>query len=340
MQSSLTLPLLVASGLMIGLLASTGVAAAEGFDPKPTDENVEGVDDTAPTEETASSPATLKAKRKALRLARLNTALDDYESRYTGWHLNPGHRWFHLRLSAELGFVGVLSHRIQFGQEGSTVDYLEEGGQDNLFPFARLSVDFEFAHHLVVTFLYQPLNLKSTSVFQRDIRVDDTVFPAGTPMQMRYGFDFYRLSIGGDFLPHPEREMLLGFSAQIRNATIDFTSADGALGTTNRDIGFVPILKARFRWTFEKNWFLGAEVDGWFASGRGVSGSSNDFDAAIIDASIRGGVVIRPVGDVFVNLRYIGGGATGTDETPEPPSDGYTNNWFHTLALSLGVQVR
>ena len=41
----------------------------------------------------------------------------------------------------------------------------------------------------------------------------------------------------------------------------------------------------------------------------------------------------------FLNLRDIGGGARGTDEPPEQ-GDGYTNNWLHTIALSLGVQVR
>jgi len=281
-----------------------------------------------------------RTARKAKRQATLQTAIDDYESRYDGWHLNPGARWFHLRLSAELGFVGVLSHEIQYGLDGTNIDYLVDGGQNNLFPFARLSVDAEFAHHLVVTFLYQPLDIRTSNVFQRDIRVDDTLFPAGTPMDMRYGFSFFRLSIGGDFLPHPERELLVGFSAQIRNATIDFTSADGSLGTTNRDVGFVPILKARFRWTFDKNWFVGAEVDGWYAAGAVVSGSADPFIGAIIDASLRAGIVLRPIGDVFVNLRYIGGGSRGTDSTPEPPNDGYNRNFIHSLALSLGVQVR
>jgi|GEM_PF-668869 len=331
---ALHLSLLVLPLLLSALPASANGARASGDPPTESEDEPSAADDTETPQQSK------KAARKALRRARLDAAIEEYESHYTGWHLNPGRRWFHLRLSAELGFVGVLHHRIQFGNEGTQVDYLVDGGQDNLFPFARLSVDAEFAHHLVVTFLYQPLDLRTASVFQRDVQVDDTLFPAGTPMDLRYGFSFYRLSVGGDFLPHPERELLLGFSAQIRNATIDFASKDGERSTTNRDIGFVPILKARFRWTFEKNWFVGAEVDGWFASGRGVSGSTNDFDAAIIDASLRGGVVLRPIGDVFVNLRYIGGGATGTDETPEPPSDGYTKNWFHTLALSLGVQVR
>ncbi len=321
-------------------LSPLPAAASEPPAPEAPPAGEDGDVQPAPADDPEVAAPSRAAVRKAREKARLDAAIDEYESHYTGWHLNPGRRWFHLRLSAELGFVGVLHHRIQFGNDGTEVDYLVEGGQDNLFPFARLSVDAEFAHHLVVTFLYQPLDVQTASVFQRDIRIDDTLFPAGTPMDLRYGFSFYRLSVSGDFLPHPERELLLGFSAQIRNATIDFASKDGDRATTNRDIGFVPILKARFRWTFPQNWFVGAEVDGWFASGRGVSGSTNDFDAAIIDASIRAGIVLRPVGDVFVNLRYLGGGATGTDETPEPPSDGYTNNWFHTIALTLGVQGR
>ena len=333
--------LLLLASLLALTVPTAALAETESEESGPT----EGPTEEAPTdqapasEEAPTAPTDKRAARKAKRLATLQTAIDDYESRYIGWHLNPGKRWFHLRLSAELGFVGVLFHNIQFGKDGTRIDYLVDGGQDNLFPFARLSVDMEFAHHFVVTFLYQPLDLRSTSVFQRDVKVEDTTFPAGTPMNIRYGFSFYRLSLGGDFLPHPERELLLGFSAQIRNATIDFTSKDGTRGTTNRNIGFVPILKARFRWTFD-SWFIGAEADGWYASGRGVSGSSNAFDAAIFDVSLRGGVVLRPIGDVYLNLRYIGGGARGQDETPDPPSDGYTDNWIHTLALTLGVQVR
>ena len=295
-------------------------------------------DETASTE-AASDPGSKKAERKALRKARLQAAIDDYEGRYTTWHLNPGARPFHLRLSAELGFVGVLSHTTQFGQEGSTIDYLVDGGQNNLFPFARLSVDAELFHHLVITFLYQPLDIRSTSVLQRDIRIDDTVFPTGTGMDMRYGFGFWRLSVGGDFLPHPERELLLGASIQIRNATIDFTSADGSLRTTNRNVGIVPILKARFRWTFEKDWFLGAEVDGSYAAGPGANGSTDDFVGVFLDASIRGGVVLRPVGDVFVNLRYLGGGSVGTSSNPDQ-GDGFNETWLHSLVLSLGLQVR
>ena len=265
-------------------------------------------------------------------------AIDDYESRYSGWHLNRGSRPFHLRLSAELGFVGLLSHTIQFGQQGTKIDYLVDGGQNNLFALVRPSVDLELFHHLMVTFLYQPFDLRTTSVLQRDIQVDDTVFPDGSGMDMRWGFTFYRLSVAGDVLPHPERELLFGFSGQLRNATIDFTSANGSLRTTNRDVGFVPLLKARFRWTFNR-WFVGAEVDGSYAGVPVVNGSTDNFVGAFVDASLRGGVVLRPVGDVFANLRYVDGGSRGTDSTPDQ-GDGYNETWIHSLALTLGVQVR
>ena len=56
----------------------------------------------------------------------------------------------------ELGFVAPVSHVIQFGQDGTEYDYIEEGGQDNLFPFLRLAIDVDMGkrHHL--SFLYQP----------------------------------------------------------------------------------------------------------------------------------------------------------------------------------------
>ncbi len=71
-----------------------------------------------------------------------------------------------------------------------------------------------------------------------------------------------------------------------------------------------------------------------------MSGGSHDFDAVGGDASLRAGIVLRPVGDVFLNLRCIGGGATGPDETPDPPRDGGAVYRFRTLSPILGVQVR
>src|SRR5687767_10071847 len=50
------------------------------------------------------------------------------------WRLNPPDRWFALRASAELGFVGVVKHNLQFGKDGTYVDMRKDAGQDVLFP--------------------------------------------------------------------------------------------------------------------------------------------------------------------------------------------------------------
>ena len=153
-------------------------------------------------------------------------------------------------LSAELGFLVVASHIVQLGENGSRFNYRTEGGQDVLFPFFRLSTDIKFRGRHTITFLYQPLKLTGQTVLSEDVVFDDTTFPAGTPLDSVYGFPFWRISYGYDFLRRRGDEVLLGFSLQIRDATITFTSADGALRADRRDVGPVPLIKFRGRWAF------------------------------------------------------------------------------------------
>lgn len=259
-----------------------------------------------------------------------------------GWRLNPPDRWYGLRLAAEVGFVGVVKHGIQFGQQGSYIDMRKEAGQDVLFPFFRFTGEFVIKARHSLTFLVQPLKLKSTNTIERDLRVDATVFPAGTPMAFKYDFGFYRFGYTYDLLKDPDQELGVGLALQIRNATIDFASRDGELLSTNRNIGVVPLLKLRGRWTPRRGrgFWLGAEVDGAYIRGKVISGTRDYFVGALLDASIRAGFKVPRAGDVFVNIRYVGGGARGTDSTPDPGRDGYTENWLHTMALSLGLYIR
>ena len=76
----------------------------------------------------------------------------------------------------ELGFVGPVSHTIQFGQEGTKFDYVEEGGQDNLFPFLRLQMDVALGEKNHLSFLYQPLNLETRFHARRDVQINDNIF--------------------------------------------------------------------------------------------------------------------------------------------------------------------
>ena len=243
-------------------------------------------------------------------------------------------------LGAELGFLAVASHIIQLGNDGTRFDYRRDGGQDVLFPFFRLSTDLKFKGRHAIVFLYQPLKLTGETVLAEDTVFDGVTFAAGTPLNSTYGFPFWRISYLYDFLRRKGDEVALGFSLQIRNATITFTSADGAQRASRRDVGPVPTLKFRGRWGFENGVWWGTEIDGMYAPVSVINGSDEEITGAILDASLRVGYDFSDRVSGYFNLRYLGGGAVGTESNPTPPSDGYTKNWLHFVTVSLGIDFR
>ncbi|MFT5686882.1 MAG: hypothetical protein ACI8RZ_007839 [Myxococcota bacterium] len=254
--------------------------------------------------------------------------------------LNNEDRAYAVHLSAEVGALLPVSHKIQFDKDGTYFDYVRYGGQDNLFPFLRFSADLDLGDRHTVVFLYQPLSLESTVSLEEELVVDGAVFAAGTPMDLRYGFDFVRASWMYDLQPERKKEFAVGLSLQIRNATIDFRSADGTLQRSNRDIGPVPILKTRIRQPVGETAWWGLELDGFYAPVSYLNGDNNEVVGAILDASGRYGLTLNSGIDTFLNLRYLGGGAVGIDDDSTGPGDGYTRNWLHFASLSLGFMVR
>jgi hypothetical protein len=239
---------------------------------------------------------------------------------------------------AELGFLAPLDHRVQFGRDGTNFDYVDEGGQDRLFAVARLSIEAHLRRHQLI-FLYQPLELETTAVARRDVRVDDVLFTEGTPLALRYGFPFYRLTYQYDLLPCPSRELAVGLALQLRNATIDFASLDGTQLASNGGVGVVPLLAARGRMDIGRGMWLGFDAVGFYAPVSYINGDDNDVVGAILDASVRFGVALPHGAEAFVNVRYLGGGAEGEDDSAVPPDDGYTRNWLHFLFVSLGASI-
>lgn len=243
-------------------------------------------------------------------------------------------------LSGEIGFLIVASHIVQLGEDGTRFNYRTEGGEDVLFPFFRLSTDLKFNGRHTLIFLYQPLKLTGETVLAQDTVFDGIVFPAGTPLNNTYSFPFWRVSYLYDFLRRPRDEVSLGVSLQIRDATIVFTSADGLLRVSRRDVGPVPLIKFRGRWTFDNGVWWGTEIDGIYAPISGINGSDEEITGALLDASLRVGYDLTDRVSGFFNVRYLGGGAEGTESNPPPTSDGYTKNWLHFITLSLGIELR
>lgn len=255
--------------------------------------------------------------------------------------LNNPDKPYAVHFEAEVGALAVLAHRIQFSRSGTMIDYVDEGGQDNLFPFLRFQSELSLGDRHSVVLLYQPLDLETRARAPRDLVVDNTTFAKGSGVRYRYGFDFYRGSWLYDLQEDRRREFALGLSLQIRNATIDFESTDGSTFRANRDIGPVPVLKMRVRQPMgDAGAFWGFEADGFYAPIKYINGSDTDVVGAILDTSGRVGVPLKNGVDTFLSLRYIGGGAEGTSDDNLPPADGWVENWIHTMALSIGTTLR
>jgi hypothetical protein len=257
------------------------------------------------------------------------------------WSINDPSRIWAVRGDLEVGVIAPYSHVIQFGQEGSRFDYVREGSQNVAFPTLRVSAEVEIAKHHNIVFLYQPIDLRTEAVLRRDVRLDKVDFASGTPINLRYGFDYYRVSYLYDFYKDPRYELAVGASLQLRDASITFTSIDSEQRVVNTDLGVVPLIKVRGRYTFKSGFWLGLEADAIYARGRIITGTvASGFIGALYDVSARAG--FRPTGflDIYFSLRFVGGGARGTERRPTPPSDGYTDNWIHTVAFTVGVGLR
>jgi hypothetical protein len=241
-----------------------------------------------------------------------------------------------LRGVVELGTFFVLDHKIQQSSDGTVFDYVAEGGQNSAFFFARVSGELEIVKRHTIILLYQPIDLRTSEPLRRDVRVDGLTFPAGTPMRYRYGFDFYRISYLYDFLKSPRHEIAIGLSLQMRVANIEWASLDGTLARQTQNLGPVPILKVRGRYTFTNSAFLGFEIDG---IGIQFPSDLGSVTGVLVDASLRAGYSPTAFLETFFNVRYLGGGARGPGQTPEF-GDGYIDNFLHTLSLSVGIGVK
>jgi hypothetical protein len=242
-----------------------------------------------------------------------------------------------LRAVAEIGFLGVFDHKVQFGNDGTYFDYRNDGGQDVLFPIIRPSLELDIKQRNAFILLYQPLRLETQVYLNEDLIVDGALFAATTSVRTLYNFPFYRFSYLRELAPNSERWSFgIGGTIQIRNATISFESGDGNLYRANRDVGIVPALKIRSRYHFSKQVYAELEADGIYAPVSYLNGSDNEVVGAILDASLRTGIKVHQNVDAFLNLRYLGGGAVGTSDNTDGPSDGYVKNWLHFGTVSAG----
>ncbi len=245
---------------------------------------------------------------------------------------------FSLDIDLEYGFTSILGHEIQSGtgsDKGDVFDYRSSGNQNILFPFSRYQVDLEIRekHHAVL--LYQPLLLETESTIDEEFRYDGIDFePSDGSLDLVYSFDFWRFSYLYDVIEAPGFFISPGLSLQIRNASISFKSAGGAKTSVNSGTGPVPVLKLRTGYQWDSGIFVLFDGDAFYASNRFLNGADYSFTGYIYDLAFKGGYDINNYLSAYVGMRFLGGGAEGTDD-----KDDYTYNDLHTFSANLGATL-
>ena len=242
-----------------------------------------------------------------------------------------------IHTSGEFGFINITSHKIQSGSssdKGDVFDYRTQGNQDVLFPFYRYQVDLALQkkHHLL--FLYQPLTLVTQSEITESFRYNGVDYSSADGfLNLTYAFDFWRFSYLYDLYDTGNFFFSPGLSLQIRNASITFQASESGEGSVSDGIGPVPILKMRMGYRWGNGVFMMFEGDGFYASNKFINGAEYPFTGYIYDLSSRVGYRINTKSSAYFNVRFLGGGAEGTNDEDE-----YTFNDLHTIGFTLGYQ--
>lgn len=251
-------------------------------------------------------------------------------------------------LESELGTLAIQYHTIRIGPTDTSdvFDFVNEGGQEILYRFERYNAGMFIDNHHRISFLYQPLEIVTEVVFDADRTIDGITFTEGTPMEISYGFPFYRITYGYDFFAEDNIDLGIGGALQLRNASIVFKQLDGAINqmTVSQNLGPVPAVYLFGRYNFQNGLYLLTDITGLYASSAIINGANFEFEGSILDASLRGGYTLKNNIDLFLNLRFLGGSAAGTSGYARDKWTDSTNpetaNYLATTSVSLGLTVR
>lgn len=251
---------------------------------------------------------------------------------------------FRFFAEAEGGITKVLKHTFQSGDTGTQFNYVTQGGQEILFPFSRIKAGFTLADRHMFNALYQPLVVNTEVTFREDVTIDGVTFVNGTPMELQYGFSFWRFTYGFDFFKQDNLDLLAGAALQLRNASIIFSEKSGAQSTTNQNLGIVPSLFVGFEYEFPSGISLGFEATGIYASSAFFNGADFEFTGSLLDTSVRVLFPVKENVDTYVNVRFLGGTSDGVSQFEDlywtKAVEDYGNNNLATLNFSIGLRVK
>lgn len=229
-------------------------------------------------------------------------------------------------LDYEVGPLHVFRNDQRYGEVGTPYDADDVGLRRNLFLAQRLSAEAWITRRHAVILLYAPVDITTRVTLESPIVFRGARFETGAVVDHRYLFDGYRASYLFQLLQTERLELGIGATLQVRNAAVQLSTVDGTLFATENDIGIVPALKLRARYTLPSGIYGMLEADGLSTFGIG------ETSGGILDAALTLGVPLSQEVDGLLRLRWLGGGAD------VPSQEIYNFAWLGSA--SIGFRVR
>lgn len=172
--------------------------------------------------------------------------------------------WF---IDFENGLALSGYNDVRIPGETGTLFSLSDDLQTDSSYFFRIRLGFQLKSRHTFSLFAAPLTLNASGRVGKEVTFFKETFPPNTPLEGSYTFNSYRLTYRYDFIRKSKWQVGIGFTAKIRDATIEIEGGGRSSKKTN--VGFVPLINFRVLWQFHKDWGLLLEGDGsWAPQGR------------------------------------------------------------------------
>ena len=237
---------------------------------------------------------------------------------------------FKPKINLEYGRLKIIKNSINFGEEGSQFDFIKEGGQENLYPHMRFSLESPiFSKRIFFKILYQSFFLETYARLKRNVSFDNKDIAEETAIDCQYNFPYTRLSFFYTWSTRSQK-IKFGPSIQIRNASIAITTANGNTRIGRQGVGVVGVLSFVYEYDWD-NISLKTELDGiGRIQKRKKGGYLYELSSSLIKK-------YHKDYDILSGLRYFTGGYAGQNSSSSALSGTYTQNYIESLSFFLGL---
>lgn len=174
----------------------------------------------------------------------------------------------------EAGPVWQTRNNVQIPNtdEGTRFSLVDLAGKGPL-PAVRLYLTWNINERHSFQLLLAPLAFTKTGSLTDSVQFAGKSYLPERPVDATYKFNSWRVGYRYNFFSREHLNLLIGFTAKIRDAKIELSQ--GSTTSKDTNVGFVPLLHLGLDWHFARIWHLLFDFDGL------AGGPGRAFDVAL-----------------------------------------------------------